>query len=349
MEKEICRNPEGEVGFCNLAVSPDGQLLLIGTKNALWICPTNGGKPRELLKLEHWRDLLKNGKDGFSSRIKWRIVWTPDSRHLLFIKGGQAGPGLWRIAAEGGMPELLDTLPASLGRGDSRSIYYPQELRVHPDGRRIAYVNRQWQQPNHQLRVMKDFLPELSTSPIRLPNPPSGNYFVTQSEDDAEEKIRGKMDLDSSDLDMMHTTSGDQVAVGIRFAKVLISGEAQIQKAYLQFTAEEKLKEPTDLTIHAELSVNAKSFTTADHNISSRKRTKASVRWSPEPWSVFGERSQKQRTPDLSTLIQEVVAQPGWRGGNALVLIITGSGNQDAFSFDGGGRRYAPMLHVKNN
>ena len=45
--------------------------------------------------------------------------------------------------------------------------------------------------------------------------------------------------------------------------------------------------------------------------------------------------SEKQRTADLSPVIQEVIAQPDWQEGNALVLIITGSGQRVAECYDG--------------
>ena len=70
------------------------------------------------------------------------------------------------------------------------------------------------------------------------------------------------------------------------------------------------------------------------------------MKWSPEPWNVRGERSEKQRTPDLSSLIQEVVDQPGWRQGNAMVFIISGSGERVAESYDGD-QQNAPMLYVE--
>ena len=136
--------------------------------------------------------------------------------------------------------------------------------------------------------------------------------------------------------------------VGIRFEGIRIPRGTEIKKAFLQFTKNEpdSEAEPSELTIHAELSGNAETFIESKHNISSRNRTKASVKWSPEKWAIVGERSEKQRTPDLSSLIQEVVDQPDWREGNALVLIIIGAGERDAVSFDGGGQRYAPVLHI---
>ena len=97
----------------------------------------------------------------------------------------------------------------------------------------------------------------------------------------------------------------------------------------------------------AELTANAKPFANVKHNITSRRKTAASVKWSPEPWSVGDERSEKQRTPDLSSLIQEVVNQPDWKKGNALVFIISGPGRRNAQSWDGGWSG-DPMLYVEH-
>lgn len=58
-----------------------------------------------------------------------------------------------------------------------------------------------------------------------------------------------------------------------------------------------------------------------------------------------GERSEKQRTSDLSSLIQEVVNQSNWQEGNALVLIISGSGRRTAQSWDVAWSG-TPMLYV---
>jgi len=168
---------------------------------------------------------------------------------------------------------------------------------------------------------------------------------IESSADDAGEYGDGRMSLYSSDLDLMH--------IGTRFTDIRIPRGAQIKKAFLQFTADSVSRtdvpvERPDLTIHAELAASGKEFTTAEGDISSRKRTKASVKWSPEPWDVAYERSEKQRTPDLSSLIQEVVAQPDWSEGNALVLIIAGSGNREAVSFDGRRKGGAPVLYVEH-
>ena len=60
-----------------------------------------------------------------------------------------------------------------------------------------------------------------------------------------------------------------------------------------------------------------------------------------------GERSEKQRTPSLSSLIQEVVAQPDWQEGNAVAFIITGSGKRVAESYDRYNKDGAPTLYIE--
>jgi len=177
--------------------------------------------------------------------------------------------------------------------------------------------------------------------------------FTAGAEDDAEENVGdGAVHLWSDDLELIHDADPghnvDQV-VGIRFRHIPVPHGARIKRAYIQLTAypEDAASQKTDLVVHAELAADAKPFAEVKHNITSRRKTAASVKWSPEPWTVGGERSEKQRTPDLSSLIQEVVNQPDWQKGNSLVLIISGSGRRNAQSWDGSWSG-APMLYVEH-
>jgi hypothetical protein len=115
----------------------------------------------------------------------------------------------------------------------------------------------------------------------------------------------------------------------------------------VQFTADESQSVATALTIQAQAADNAATFTTAARNVSSRPRTSAATAatWSPVAW-IKGEVGPNQRTPDLSALVQEVVSRPGWAAGNALALIVTGSGHRTAVAFNGSAAA-APLLHVE--
>ena len=42
----------------------------------------------------------------------------------------------------------------------------------------------------------------------------------------------------------------------------------------------------------------------------------------------MGEAGPYQQTPDIASVIQEIVDRAGWRSGNSLALIITGTGNK---------------------
>ncbi len=181
------------------------------------------------------------------------------------------------------------------------------------------------------------------------------NRFVAHSEDDAEEFQKdGSIELDADYLKLIHVDNPqlshvDDRVVGLRFTDIRIPKGVRVKRAYVQFTAYGwgPGYEKADLVLRAELAANAQPFAKAKHNITSRPTTDASVKWSPEPWTVGSERSSRQRTLDLSSLIQEVVNQGGWQEGNALVLIISGSGYRGAWSFDADVRQCAPMLHIE--
>jgi hypothetical protein len=59
-----------------------------------------------------------------------------------------------------------------------------------------------------------------------------------------------------------------------------------------------------------------------------------------------GEAAEAQRTPNLAAIVQELVNQPGWSSGQALVLLITGTGERVAEAYDGEVAK-APLLHVE--
>ncbi len=166
---------------------------------------------------------------------------------------------------------------------------------------------------------------------------------VAASTDDAEEQADSSMYLDSSDLELVND-GGDQT-VGMRFIGVVIPQGAAISNAYVQFQVDETPSDPTSLTIHGEAADNAVTFGSSTRDISSRSRTSAAVSWTPPPWPNRGDAGPDQQTPNIASIIQEIVHGPGWASGNSLVIIITGTGERVAESYDGDSGA-APLLHV---
>lgn len=172
--------------------------------------------------------------------------------------------------------------------------------------------------------------------------PVSASFAVASSADDAEENSSGRVDLDSSDLELV--TESTVQKVGIRFTSVSIPAGARVTDAYIQFTSDETSSDSTSLTIAAQALDNAPAFTTATGNVSSRPKTAATVAWSPASWTTTSTAGVDQRTPNLSAAVQEVVDRQGWVSGNALAFTITGQGKRVAAAFDGS--RTEPRFHV---
>ncbi|MFQ6035384.1 MAG: TolB family protein, partial [Sedimentisphaerales bacterium] len=70
------------------------------------------------------------------------VAWTPDGQSILFTIGRE----LWQISASGGRPRKILTSATGIWRS----------LRVHPDGRRIAFHARKVSQ---EFWIMDNFLP----------------------------------------------------------------------------------------------------------------------------------------------------------------------------------------------
>jgi hypothetical protein len=51
-----------------------------------------------------------------------------------------------------------------------------------------------------------------------------------------------------------------------------------------------------------------------------------------------------QRTPNLAAVVQEIVNRPGWASGNAMAVVLTGTGRRTAEAWDG---TYAPTLRIE--
>ncbi len=168
---------------------------------------------------------------------------------------------------------------------------------------------------------------------------------VAAGSDDAEQASSGSVSLSSSDLELV--TDGSTVqTVGVRFANLAVPKGATITSAYVQFTADEVSTGAASMTIQAEASDNAGTFTSASGGVTSRATTTAAVGWSPADWPTIGQAGAAQRTSDISALVGAVVGRAGWASGNALALHFTGTGRRTAEAFEGGAS-LAPLLHVE--
>ncbi len=166
---------------------------------------------------------------------------------------------------------------------------------------------------------------------------------ISSGSDDVEELANGDMYMNSSDIELVYDQGGDQL-VGLRFTNVEVPHDADIESAYIQFTTDETGSSPTELTIRAEDTGSASRFDSADFDLSVRRQTSASAYWRPSSWDSVGQASAAQRTPDLSSVVQEVVNRSDWNSGNNLAFLISGYGERTAESYEGSSSRAAKLV-----
>jgi len=188
----------------------------------------------------------------------------------------------------------------------------------------IEYLDEEYIEPENQIKTL--------------------DISVASSNDDAEERANGSMYLNSSDLELVQESSNQ--TIGVRFDYLNLPPNAIIVDAYIQFTVDEASYGDANLDILGELSTSPQSFSNIENDISLRDMTFASVNWAPEEWAVIGQTGEDQRTPDISSIVQEIIVQEGWIKGSPIAFIITGTGKRVAESFNGSPIS-APRLHIE--
>ncbi len=155
--------------------------------------------------------------------------------------------------------------------------------------------------------------------------------------DDVEENLTdGFIDTNSSDIELTYNKTFNQMS-GFRFNNINIPQGATITNAQIQFGTDEVQTEAVNLTIQGENIDDAPPFNNIAYNLSSRSKTNSSVAWSPDPWNNIGDAGAAQKTPDISSIITEIVSRPGFKKGNSIVIAVSSSdvGVRTAESYEG--------------
>ncbi len=187
-------------------------------------------------------------------------------------------------------------------------------------------------------------LPELETAATK-----TTESRISSDRDDAEERSSGKVITSSTDIELTHDVLRGQQIIGLRFSGVKVPRGADVKEAYIQFKADETDSGSIKVYIRAEDTDDASSFSSSYRNLSKRTKTSASKSWSIASWNKRGERGSKQRTPNLDSVVEEVVKRKGWNYGNAMAFTISSSDKNDrrvAESYRGD-KEGAPTLVVK--
>jgi len=148
----------------------------------------------------------------------------------------------------------------------------------------------------------------------------------------------GEMDLGSSDLELGETSSDDGIQhIGLRFTLIGIPSGSTITSANIQFTADREGSNPVEYTLYAENIGNSETFTSANSNVTNRPLSTSSVVWSIPEWER-DDKGPAQQTPDISSLIQEVIDRDDWVPANSISIIMLATGSSLQATSTSGGR-----------
>jgi len=111
--------------------------------------------------------------------------------------------------------------------------------------------------------------------------------------------------------------------IGLRFNEVQIPQGATISSAKLVFTAEEDSAAGGSLSFRAEDVDNSAVFEATANNLNARSKTTALVSETSLPAVTANE---YYTSPELKSVVQEVVDRTGWCGGNSMAFMVSGTG-----------------------
>ncbi|MCC2614657.1 pilus assembly protein PilY [Aestuariibacter halophilus] len=230
-----------------------------------------------------------------------------------------------------------DDLEIYLGTSDSAQTYYPNVLFImDTSGSMGAFDGTDQSRMLRVQNALKDTLRSVTNvnaglmrfsdygGPILYPVKgitesvvPEIVLPVVDGDDDAFE-VGGTMNTSGDFIKLSQSTS--TVYTGLRYQRVNIPQGATITNAFIRFTSHIANTSPTNLSFRAELTGNATPFTNANNDISNRTTTSTRVTWNTD--NDFPVSGETVTSPSLIPVIQEVVDQADWCGGNALNMII---------------------------
>lgn len=122
---------------------------------------------------------------------------------------------------------------------------------------------------------------------------------------------------------------GPSVTVAFSFPSVNLTSATAIQSAFLEVVEEVEIGGAINWTIRAELGSAAPLDCSTSFSLSSRTKTSASVSWTTtaaDRWYEAGE----YKSPDLSTVIGEVVAHASWAPLARINIFVTASSSSSS-------------------
>ena len=170
--------------------------------------------------------------------------------------------------------------------------------------------------------------PGAANSPVRVPvsltvEPAAGGEQTVEVQledgaDDASESTLGR--IRTREL-AMRVGRGNTLA--LRFASIPVPRGAVVRSAVLRLFGVTYTDEDIQIEYRGEADDHSAPIGGERYGLTSRVPTSAFVSDAPPPWR----RGEWNDSPDLRSIVQEIVSRPGWRSGNAMTLFLIDDGS----------------------
>ncbi len=183
--------------------------------------------------------------------------------------------------------------------------------------------------------------------PVFGPDPAYIPVFTTTRDFPANPAVRNAHNRTSGTppiLEVIWLPDSSNQKVALRFDEVYVPQGATITAAFIEFETEAST-EATSVDIQAEKTTNSAPLVEASFNIGSRPLTSNHVDWdSIINWTSVA--NDHKTTPNIATVVEEVVGQGGWCSGNAMTFVLTGTGTRKFKTWDNGSGA-VPRLKIR--
>lgn len=153
----------------------------------------------------------------------------------------------------------------------------------------------------------------------------SFSVLVSDSADDASQ-TGSTVTIGGSTLALIEANT-----IGVRWVNINVPNNATVLSATLTMTGQAVKNVYSVVSIRGEADEGADAFAATANNITSRVSTIATVEWIPTAWAVDG-----TNEIDVTAIIAEIIAVPGWTALSSIVLILASEAGSDreAYSYD---------------
>lgn len=175
----------------------------------------------------------------------------------------------------------------------------------------------------------------------------SGTYYITQSSDDVTRRLNTSTWTMTAEVQCGGlAASYQQYGAGLRWQSLAIPAGSTITTAYITFNAQRDCTgTATRSRICGELDSNPSTFADNSGVFDTRyaNHTTAVIDWDNLPaWYT----DTTYQSPEIKTVIQEIIDLPGWSAGNSLVLFWQDFDNRSTLTSDN--RKFADSYDSDN-